>query len=292
MTHFLQRSFLFLLVSNLLCRQLYAQGDDGAVDHSRPRPFTFITNTPKDIWQVAKAPFEKNGWKGFLTVTASSAILIHFDQQLLDGVKNMGKQMHLHSETSYKTLIKINGGKTKLFKIPQNLNSAFYTLGEGWIGIAISAGFWVQGKASNNYRSLQTASDLLEGFISSSVLTQVVKRATGRQSPFERTQPGGKWTAFPSFHDFQNNTPAFDAFPSGHLASMMTTVTILANNYPEKHWIKPIGYTLIGLSGFAMMNTEVHWAGDYPLALAFGYLDGKIISARHKKKVRILNTQL
>jgi len=27
----------------------------------------------------------------------------------------------------------------------------------------------------------------------------------------------------------------------------------------------------------------VHWAGDYPLALAIGYLNAKIITARHKK---------
>lgn len=250
----------------------------------KPKPFGFITRLPQDVWGVAKTPFEKNGWKGLLAVAASSAILIHFDQALLDATAKGCKKVHLHPETNYKTLITIKTGKEdiKIFKMPKNLNSAFYTLGEGWIGVAIGGGFWLQGKFSNNYRSLQTSSDLMEGFLSTAVLTELVKHATGRQSPFMRTEPGGKWTAFPSFSNYQHNTPAYDAFPSGHLATMMTTITILADNYPENKWIKPIGYTLMGLTSLAMMNTQVHWAGDYPLALAIGYLNGKIITRRHK----------
>jgi PAP2 superfamily len=252
--------------------------------YEKPKPFAFITNLPKDVWEAAKSPFEKNGWKGFLAVAASSAILIHFDQPLLDATGKGCKKIHLQPETNYKTLITIRTGKEdiKIFKMPKNLNSAFYTLGEGWIGVAIGGGFWVQGKLSNNYRSLQTSSDLMEGFLSTAVLTELIKHTTGRQSPFVRTEPGGKWTPFPSLSEFQRNSPNYDAFPSGHLATMMTTVTILADNYPENKWIKPIGYTLMGLTSLAMMNTQVHWAGDYPLALAIGYINGKIITRRHK----------
>lgn len=256
--------------------------------YEKPKPFSFLTHVPKDVWGITKSPFEKNGWRGFLGVTVASAILIKYDQQLLDDAMKFGRQIHLQPQTDYKVLINIknSSGGIKIFKVPKNLNSAFYTFGEGWIGAAIGGGFWVQGKLSHNYRSLQTASDLLEGFTSAAVLTQFIKRTTGRESPFMRTEPGGKWTLLPSFNDFKNNTSAYDAFPSGHLATMMTTVTILSENYPENRWIKPIGYTLIGLTGFAMMNTEVHWAGDYPLALAIGYLNGKIITGRHKKITR------
>ena len=253
--------------------------------YAKPRPFAFITNLPKDVWGISKSPFQKNGWKGLLAVAGSTAILIHYDQPLLDGAMQMGRNIHWQPQTDYKVVLSIKktGGDIKLFKMPRNINSAFYNLGEGWIGVAIGGGFWLQGKIANNYRSLQTASDLMEGFCSAAIVTQVVKRITGRESPFERTVPGGRWRPFPSFKEFGNNTSSYDAFPSGHLATMMTTVCILADNYPENKWIKPIGYTLIGLTSFAMMNTEVHWAGDYPLALAMGYLNAKIITARHKK---------
>ena len=60
--------------------------------------------------------------------------------------------------------------------------------------------------------------------------------------------------------------------------------------YPEKKWIKPVGYSLIGLTGFAMMNNKVHWAGDYPLAIALGYVAGCITVNRHlHHKKSILN---
>ncbi|MEP7280120.1 MAG: phosphatase PAP2 family protein [Bacteroidota bacterium] len=253
--------------------------------YARPRPFSFITNLPKDVWGVTKSPFQKNGWKRFLALTAASAVLIHYDQQLLNDAMSLGRTIHWQPQTDYKVVVSIkrSGGDIKIFKMPRNINSAFYNLGEGWIGVAIGGGFWLQGKISNNYRSLQTASDLMEGFTSAAILTQVVKRISGRQSPFMRTAPGGRWKPFPSFGAFGNNTANYDAFPSGHLATMMTTITILAENYPENKWIRPIGYTLMGLTSFAMMNTEVHWAGDYPLALVIGYLNGKIITARHKR---------
>ena len=94
-------------------------------------------------------------------------------------------------------------------------------------------------------------------------------------------EPGGDWYPFPSFRHFQTNTSNFDAFPSGHLATLMSTVTILSLNYPEKKWIKPVGYSIMGMAAWAMMNTEVHWAGDYPLAIALGYLSGRISHDRH-----------
>jgi hypothetical protein len=74
--------------------------------------------------------------------------------------------------------------------------------------------------------------------------------------------------------------PQYDAFPSGHLAIGMTTVTIIALNYPEKKYIKPVGYALLGLCGFQMINNGVHWAGDYPLAILMGYGFGKLIVNR------------
>ena len=289
MKHLLKQIQVALLCC-LITASSFAQRADSIV-YAKPKPFAFITNVPSDVWGVTKSPFEKDGWKGFLAVAASSAILIHYDQQLLDGAMHLGRQVHLHPETDYKVLINF-GGKSngvKIFKVPQNLNSALYTLGEGWIGVAIGGGFWIDGKLGHNNRSLQTASDLMEGFLSTAVVTEAIKHATGRESPFMRTAPGGRWRPFPSLGDYQTNTPNYDAFPSGHLATMMTTVTVLADDYPEKKWIRPLGYTLIGLTGFAMMNTEVHWAGDYPLALAVGYLNGKIITGRHKHPKKIFN---
>ena len=115
------------------------------------------------------------------------------------------------------------------------------------------------------------------------VSTQIVKRITGRQSPSEANARGGNWHFFPSFSEFQQHTPNYDAFPSGHLATLMSSLTIFAENYPEKRWIKPVGYSLTGLVALSMINNKVHWASDYPLALAMGYLCAKQVSKRSRK---------
>jgi membrane-associated phospholipid phosphatase len=251
-----------------------------------PKKWGFITNVPADLLQIAKSPFKKNNLPGFAVVVASTALLIPFDQRILDGVKRSSDHIHLQPQTDYKILLQV--GDTKILKLPKNINTALYQIGEGGTSMLVSGGLYIYGKISKDYRALQTASDLAETFITMGITTQVLKRISGRESPFVRTQPGGAWHPFPSFKEYQQNTPSYDAFPSGHLATMMATVTVLTTNYPEKKWIGILGYSLIGLSGWAMINTEVHWIADYPLALALGYISGKITCLRHKKKAPAL----
>ena len=68
----------------------------------------------------------------------------------------------------------------------------------------------------------------------------------------------------------------YDAFPSGHMGTMMTTTVILADNYPEKRWIGPVGYSVMEIVGLSRINNGVHWASDYPLAIGMGYVFGKV----------------
>lgn len=259
-----------------------------APDYTYPSPqkWGFITNVPGDLLQIAKSPFKKSNLPGLGVVVVSTALLLPFDQQILDGVKQASTHIDLQAQTDYKVLLKM--GDTKIIKVPRNINSALYQLGEGGTSMLVSGGLYVYGKISKDNRALQTASDITETFITMGITTQVLKRISGRQSPFMRTQPGGAWHPFPSFKEYQVNTSNYDAFPSGHLATMMATVTVLTANYPEKKWIGLLGYGLIGLTGWAMINTEVHWLADYPLALALGYISGKITCLRHKKAARPL----
>lgn len=247
-----------------------------------PQKWGFIKNVPSDLWQMAKFPFRQKNWINLSVVAGSSALLVWQDQCLLNDAKELGKRLRINPDVQYKVAFKV--GTTKILKLPRNVNTAFYQLGEGGTSMLMAGALFAYGKIKHDNRSIQTASDLAETFISMGVATQLVKRAFGRQSPFMSTQSGGRWLPFPSFSNYQKHTPQYDAFPSGHLATLMASVTVLTKNYPEKKWIKPVGYTLMTCTAFAMMNTDVHWAGDYPLALALGYISGKITTDRHKKK--------
>ncbi len=253
----------------------------------KPALLRNIGNIPSDIWQIAKSPFHKKNWIGLSAVAVSTAILIVKDQAIINWVHKTSERIGLEPETEYSIIMK--AGDTKILKIPKNFNTALYQIGEGGTSMCVAGGLWIYGKLKKDWRSVNTANDLVETFITMGVTTQILKRVTGRESPFMATRTGGRWMPFPAFKEYQRNTSSYDAFPSGHLATMMATVTVLSSNYPEKKWIKPVGYSLMGLSAWAMMNTEVHWAGDYPLAIAIGYLSGKITTWRHKQKNRKLS---
>ncbi|MDO8930295.1 MAG: hypothetical protein Q7W54_15075, partial [Bacteroidota bacterium] len=55
--------------------------------------------------------------------------------------------------------------------------------------------------------------------------------------------------------------------------------------YPNNNYIKPVGYSLMGLLGYSMINNGVHWISDYPLAIAIGYTCGKIALSRGRKEI-------
>ena len=40
------------------------------------------------------------------------------------------------------------------------------------------------------------------------------------------------------------------------------------------------------LLAFQMLNNEVHWASDYPLAIGIGYSIGQIISQRERHRAK------
>jgi len=185
-----------------------------------------------------------------------------------------------------------------VYETPKNLNSALYSIGEGFTSLALCGGLYVYGQIKHDYRTIQTASQILQTQLAIGITTQLIKRMTGRESPSRATAPGGAWRPFPSFAEFANRRSTYDAMPSGHMATMMGTVTVLTLNYPEKKWIKPVGYGIMGLIGFAMMNNDVHWASDYPLAIGVGYVTAlatvrlnRWIRNEHKKNDRTLTVR-
>lgn len=145
----------------------------------------------------------------------------------------------------------------------------------------LSVGFASYGLIKNDYRAISTASGLAESLILSGLFSQTIKRITGRESPFiarENNNSGGNWNPLPSFSAFAKDTPHYDSMPSGHLTTFISALTVINDNYPDIKWLKPVGYTLAGALCFQMMQSEVHWFSDYPLALLIGYFIGKTIS--------------
>lgn len=271
-------------VTRLNGEMRYNVGNGKTLVYSKPKKWAFITGLPKDAAGIASTAFSKSAIKPWAMIAGSTALLIWGDQVITDGVADFAKDIHVDPTERYNNVSMHVGGKDiALLRFPRNINTAFYQVGQGFPSLAIGVGIFVYGKTHHDYRALSTASQLAESFILMGVGTQIVKRITGRENPSDETQPRGKWQFFPSFSEYQNHTPKYDAFPSGHLATLMSTITILHENYPEKKWITPVGYSVSALVCLSMINNKVHWASDYPLALGMGYLCAKQVAKRGRR---------
>jgi hypothetical protein len=257
--------------------------------YEKPGQLRWLTHIPRDIGQFPRY-FKRENVPAFAGIAAGSVVLWLADEPILRGAQSLGRTLGLTAASTQRTLvyIPIHLGSSKIpfeFNVPDNLNSSFYFLGDGWTHLTIASSFMAYGLLKHDNRAAQTATQLGEAILSTGVIVQALKRTTGRQSPFRSTRDRGEWDFLPSYSTYQGNVSNFDAFPTGHLATAMATVTVIAENYPEYHFIRPLGYSLMGLLGYSMLNNGVHWASDYPLGIAIGYGFAKIAVRNGRTRV-------
>jgi hypothetical protein len=155
-------------------------------------------------------------------------------------------------------------------------SDAFVYVGDGRTQFGLVACFAGYGFAGRDARALRTASQMTEAILATGVVVQVFKHIAGRQRPIVSSVPAGKWSFLPNQIQYHRNIPFYDAFPSGHMATTIATITVVAENYPEISWIRPVGYCLAGAMAIGLVNTGTHWYSDFPLAIALGYSFGMI----------------
>jgi membrane-associated phospholipid phosphatase len=154
-------------------------------------------------------------------------------------------------------------------------------IGDGEFHLGIAALFGGVGLIINDNRAIRTALQIVESEIVTGLTVQVIKHISGRESPQSASRPGGMFRPFPNINDYHQDQTKYYSFPSGHVSTSMAVLTVIAENYPELKWLKPVGYTVIGLVGVGLVARGWHWLSDYPLAVAIGYTFGKIIANRN-----------
>ncbi|MGA3243582.1 MAG: phosphatase PAP2 family protein [Bacteroidota bacterium] len=150
-------------------------------------------------------------------------------------------------------------------------------LGDGRVHLGIATVFAGYGWLSDDPKALRVASQTVEAFLATGITVQLLKRVTGRESPAAATtHSAGRWKFFPRTQQYDKHPPSYYAFPSGHISTAMATLTVLAENYPQERWIKPLGYTLTGALGVGLVAKGMHWYSDLPVGIALGYVFGKL----------------
>ena len=197
---------------------------DSATAHvyTRPPAFHAITDVPGALGASVKEAFRAPYIPIVLAVAASTVVLIAADESVLDESRRMARRVGLpRNHPSADVRI----GAFKL-AFPTTVGSGLYFLGDGLTSVAVAAGFATRATVADDLRARRVASEVIEALLASGTVTQLLKHVAGRQTPSEATVPRGRWRPFPPLGAYNRNVPAYDAFPSGHLASTMATITV------------------------------------------------------------------
>ena len=216
--------------------------------------YTMVENIPSDWERWYDFSFRKervNEWLWIGGITLAT--------YLTDDITYTPAEKFYHSSTTAK-----------------NISDFCANIGDGTTQFAVAGALGAYGIVFKDQKALRTGSQIVEVVLASGAVIQVLKHITGRESPFVRTTPFGVWKILPNQIDYHQRVPQFDAFPSGHICTSIATVIVVAENYPDVKWIRPVGYAFTTLVGLGMLSNGIHWVSDYPLGLFIGYYFGML----------------
>ncbi len=215
-----------------------------------------ISSIPEDIFNTGKNFFSVQNAALIGIVAGTTSTIYTQDQKLYRGTQNIcARSGNFRRFTEY--------------------GVAF---GDGKWQLAGAAVMGLYGYISNDNRMVKTSFEITESIVSTGITIQLLKHSIGRESPGSYSRAGGKFHPFPSIHEYSKNQAHYYSFPSGHTATAVTALTVISENYPEVHWIKPVGYCAVACLGTSLVSKNMHWYSDLPLAAMIGYSFGKTIT--------------
>lgn len=242
-----------------------------------------LYKVPETSMDAFKMSFTKKSIPWWVGIVGSTLILYNNDEVILENWQREGRAAGLGNTDKTKAVASV--GDIDLLRLPTDQASLMYFLGDGWMHFGISAGFIITGQMNDNVRAYNTGLRIAHGMVTSTIFSQILKRAFGRESPYVKSEPFGRWSPFPSIPEYQKRTAHYDAMPSGHIMTATLTFTIINEEYPEySNYVVPLAVVWVTTLGYAMVNNGVHWASDYPLGIAMGYVFGKISAQMGKPK--------
>lgn len=130
-------------------------------------------------------------------------------------------------------------------------------------------------------KGLQTSLYAFEAMLNSGLWIRFGKLLAGRERPeasYEYSKhPSGIWRG--PIHQLINkekrSVASYDAFPSGHTATIFSVATVFAEQYKDIPIVPIISYSFATLVGITRMYEHAHWASDVFLGAVIGYLCGQ-----------------
>lgn len=307
----MKRTFYLQFLLSLLVTELWIgspfslpllMAEDGIPSLSKPEILSY--SKPPDLWDTVKhypldyADFLANmlsyDAKTYYEVAGATIVLLPFDQRLADGSKDFAiKNRIMNNKAEYRTAARYSLVSTRSnVQFPATFQGVTWYFGDGMFSLEIAGLFGSFGSFSADNRMAHVSTQIIESLLVTGPSVLAIKVMTGRESPLKSTSPGGHWWGYPGILPYTRNQSRYYSFPSGHVATAVTTLTVISKNYMEKSWIAPIGGVMVGLLMFSLMNVGSHWPSDFPLAILIGYSSGTTIVNNDRERDRkIANIQ-
>lgn len=262
----------------------------GELYSRRNGPFDFITGVPGDIAAFGKTFLEKDTVGVMVWVAIGTGTLVSMDGRLYERTAAWGRHRGISEKnTNYSLLdlkVPTSDRKTTVLEVPSSLGSALTFAGSGLFNAGIGASFVGYGMAKGDAQATETGWDIVEAMMTTGIVCLGVKMVTGREEPAVRTARNGKWHFFPNPVDYFKDTPRYDSFPSGGVATVVSTLTVISENYPDNDWVRPLGLVLVIPLGFQAVNSGGSWYGDFPLALFIGHTCGRVVVDKRRSPMQ------
>lgn len=222
----------------------------------KPEWYSMVTNLPDDMSRFATGLLQTKKLPLYIGITGITVGLMTVDNRIWLKERNW----YNHSRGF------------------QTFTDDMVWVGDGRFQVGVAAAFAAYGFAFDKNRAMRTGSEIAEAILASGTMDQIIKHISGRQRPADATQPGGDWTFFPNPISYQKHVPQYDAFPSGHITSATAMLVVIAENYPELTWFRPVSYVMMGGIAMSLDAYGYHWLSDIPLGIFLGYSFGEIVS--------------
>lgn len=233
-----------------------------------PKFWEFLTDLPKDLKTFGQGALTPEGLVLMGGITAMTAVQVATDFETWQAARI----------------------PTIERQTVRKVANAGVSIGDGFFQFGIVGAFAATGGVLGDKKMLRTASQITESILATGIVVQIIKHVTGRESPFSSESRTGVWRVFPNQAEYMKDFQKYDAVPSGHLSTAVTTFIVIQENYPDQAWIPWVGWPVMGLVAFSLAGTSIHWWSDYPIAVGLGYSFAKIITAGNRPRTGDLSS--
>lgn len=143
------------------------------------------------------------------------------------------------------------------------------------------AGIGAYGLISKNNRLANTALLSSQAYITSGVITTVLKFLSGRTRPsYYLAGVEAEPRFLGPFHKRLNDANGSyenSSFPSGHSTVAFAVATVFASEYKDYPLVPVIAYTTASLISISRITENKHWVTDVVTGAALGFITGKMV---------------